>query len=173
MTLDMHVEEKLVESCCNGKKSAYATLVKAYSQYVFAICFGIAGNIHDAEDIAQQTLLKGFTDIKNLQDGKRFKSWIGQIARNLCKDFLRKQKCNQRGLAEQISENHGGSKEYPELQDAIVKLQEEYRLALVLYYLGGQSTRKIAEMLRISQNAVQARISRARKQLRKLLAEDI
>ena len=169
----MDVEEKLVESCCNGEKSAYATLVKAYSQYVFAICLGIVGNIYDAEDLSQQALLKGFTDIKNLQDGGRFKSWIGQIARNLCIDFLRKQKCNQKGLAERFSENHGSSKEYPELQEALVRLQEEYRLALVLYYLDGQSTRNIAEMLRISQNAVQVRISRGRKQLRKLLAEEI
>lgn len=173
LALGAHVEEKLVESCCNGEKSAYAALVKIYSQYVFAICFGIVGNIHDAEDIAQQTLMKGFTDIKNLQDGKRFKSWIGQIARNLCKDFLRKQKCDQRGLAEQVSENHSDSKEYPELQGAIAKLQEEYRFPLVLYYLDGQSTRSIAEILQISQNAVQARISRCRKQLRKLLAEEI
>jgi RNA polymerase sigma-70 factor (ECF subfamily) len=129
LTLDVYVEEKLVESCCNGKKSAYTTLVKTYSQYVFAICLGIVGNIYDAEDLAQQALLKGFTDIKNLQNGGRFKSWIGQIARNLCIDFLRKQKCDQKGLAERVYENHSGSKECPELQIAIVKLQEEYRLA--------------------------------------------
>lgn len=169
----MHVEEKLVDSCCNGEKSAYATLVKTYSRYVFAICLGIVGNIHDAEDIAQQTLLKGFTDIKNLQDGGRFKSWIGQIARNQCIDFLRKQKCDRKVLAERFSENHGGSKEYPELQEAIVRLQKKYRLALVLYYLDERSTGNIAEALRISQNAVQARISRGRKQLRKLLAKEI
>lgn len=170
--MDIHIEEKLVKSCCNGQKQAYAILVKNYSRYVFAICFGIVSNVQDAEDLSQQTLLKGFTDIESIKDGNQFKSWIGQIARNLCIDFLRKQNCNQKCLAELVLDHDGGFNEYPELQRSLAKLTEEYRLPLSLYYLDGQSTKKIAEILQISQNGVQARISRGRKQLRKLLVEE-
>jgi len=66
-----------------------------------------------------------------------------------------------------VSQN--GSKEYPELQSALAKLSEEHRLALMLFYFDGRSTKNIAETLEISQGAVLARLSRARKRLRKLL----
>ena len=57
LLLNGHLEKKLVASCRNGDRSAYAGLVKAYSGRVFAICLGTLDNAHDAEDIAQQTLL--------------------------------------------------------------------------------------------------------------------
>ena len=52
---------------------------------------------------------------------------------------------------------------------ALAKLSEEYRLALMLYYFDGRSAKAVAEAFEISEGAAQARLSRARKQLRKLL----
>ena len=63
--MDSDLEKKLVAFCRNGDKSAYSRLVDAYSGHVFAICLGVLGNGHDAEDVAQQALLKGFVDIKS------------------------------------------------------------------------------------------------------------
>jgi RNA polymerase sigma-70 factor (ECF subfamily) len=171
--LDGRFEKKLVEQCRRGDKSAYAGLVKGYTGRVFAICLGILGNAEDAEDVAQQALLKGLTDIEKLRDSEQFGAWIGQIAKNLCVDFIRRQKRKQKGLLHRALAQRQDSGEYRELEAALVKLPQEHRLVLMLYYFDGRSAKNIAEALAISQQLVCTRLSRARKQLRELLQREI
>ena len=163
------LEKKLVVACREGDRSAYAKLAKHYSGRIFAICLGMLGHRENAEDIAQQALLKALTNIKQLRDDEQFGAWITRIAKNLCIDFTRKQKHKRFFLIKREVVSQNGSKEYPELQSALAKLSEEHRLALMLFYFDGRSTKNIAETLEISQGAVLARLSRARKRLRKLL----
>ena len=163
------LEKELITASRAGDKSAYAKLVKIYSGRVFSICLGMLGNNHDAEDIAQQVLLKGLTDIDRLRRSAQFGAWLSRIAKNLCIDFIRRRKCRQNILAEQVGTHQSDSRVYPELQAALAKLPQDSRVALMLYYFGGRSTKNISETLDISVAAAQARISRARKQLRKLL----
>ena len=51
----------LVVASRQGDKGAYAVLLERHYRHVFAVCLGILGNLHDAEDIAQDAMLKGFT----------------------------------------------------------------------------------------------------------------
>lgn len=163
------LENKLVASCRTGDNSAYTSLAKAHSRRIFAICYGMLGNTHDAEDIAQQTLLRGFANIRQIRRNKKFGAWINRIAKNLCVDFIRKQKRRRSFPVGRVTTSQSSPKEYPELERALAKLPEEYRLALMLYYFDGQSARTVAEAFGISEGAAQARLSRARKKLRKLL----
>ncbi|HUW17871.1 MAG TPA: RNA polymerase sigma factor [Sedimentisphaerales bacterium] len=166
-------EEELVAACRNGDKSAYADLVRAYSARVFAICLGTLVNAHDAEDVAQQALFKGFTDIKKLRDGERFGVWLCQIARNLCIDFVRKKHRRRDGLSRPIPPDKSEGKDREEeLEAALARLAEDYRIALLLYYFDGRTTRHMAETLGISEAAVHTRLSRARKKLRQLLERE-
>jgi RNA polymerase sigma-70 factor (ECF subfamily) len=126
-------------------------------------------NTHDAEDIAQQALLKALTGIKQLRDDEQFGAWISRIAKNLCIDFIRQKKHQKNCVAEPAATSRRDPKEYPELRKALAKLSEDHRLALMLYYFDGRSAKSIGETFMISQAAAQTRISRARKQLRKLL----
>ena len=162
-------EKKLVAACRNGDRSAYRDLVKAYSGRIFAICLGMLDNTHDAEDIAQQALLKALTGIKQLRDDEQFGAWISRIAKNLCIDFIRQKKHKQNCIVEPAATSQRDPKEYPELRKALAKLSEDHRLALMLYYFDGRSAKSIGKTFMISQAAAQTRISRARKQLRKLL----
>lgn len=165
-------EKKLASSWRKVDRLAYAGLVKVYSRRVFAICLGMLGNADDAEDIAQQALLKGFAEIDRLRDSDQFGAWIGRIARNLCIDLIRRRKREHDAFAKRGGQAESSSKEYPELQDALARLPRRYRIALMLYYFDGRSTENIAEALQISQAAVYARMSRARKRLRQLLAAE-
>lgn len=167
-----YLEKKLVVSCRNGDKSAYKGLAKAYAGRVFAICLGILGSKEDAEDMTQQTLLKGFTDINELRNSEQFGVWIGRIAKNMCIDFMRRQKRRRNAMLERVRTVESNPREYSELEDALAKLPEQYRLALMLYYFDGRSTKNIAETLEMSQVAVHTRLSRARKQLRRLLSSE-
>ena len=167
--MNADLEQKLICSCRNGQRSAYAPLVKAYSGRIFAICLGMLANIHDAEDIAQQTLLKGFTDIGQLRDQQRFGPWASRIAKNLCIDFIRRQKRKRSALLQRSQTGGDEPKEYLEIQKALTKLSQEYRIPLMLYYFDGRNTKTIAQALGITEAAVQTRMSRARKQLREIL----
>lgn len=161
------LEKKLVAACRNGDRSAYTGLAKAYSGRIYAICLGMLRHRENAEDLAQQALLKALTNIKQLQDDEHFGAWISRIAKNLCIDFIRKQK--RFFLIKRAAARRNSSKEYPELQAALAKLSEEQRLALMLFYFDGRSTKNIAQTLEISEALAQKRLSRARKKLRRLL----
>jgi RNA polymerase sigma-70 factor (ECF subfamily) len=166
--LDSALERKLVASCRNGDKSAYAELVKAYSARVFALSLGILGNSHDAEDITQQALLKALTDMNQLHDGQRFGPWLCKITRNLCIDLVRKRRRGSEALP-RVAIEKGRADGVAELETALAKLPEDYRIALLLYYFDGRSTENIADALGISGAVVHTRLSRARKKLRQLL----
>ena len=163
------LEKELVAACRRGDKSAYAGLVKAYSGRIFAICLGMLGNSHDAEDIAQQALLKGLASIKQLRSDTQFGAWLIRIAKNLCIDFIRKRKPMQNALVERLETSQSDTEGYSGLRAALAELPQDHRLTLVLFYFDGRSTRSIAETLGMSTGAVQARLSRARKKFRKLL----
>jgi RNA polymerase sigma factor (sigma-70 family) len=165
--LNEDLEKQLVVACREGDRSAYEKLAKHYSGRIFAICLGMLRHRENAEDIAQQALLKALTNIKQLRDDEHFGSWIARITKNLCIDFIRKQK--RFFLIKRVTISQNSPKGYHDLQAALAKLPEEHRLALMLFYFDGRSTKNIAETLEISESLAQTRISRARKQLRTLL----
>ena len=163
------MEKAVVAACQAGDKAAYAGLVQAHSGRIFAICFGVLGNRCDAEDMAQQALLKGFIDIRRLRESDRFGPWIARIARNLCVDTLRRQKCRTAMVSDPSRSDEMQAGELHRLEAALAKLSSDHRVPLLLFYFDGRSTESIAATLGISRAAVQARLSRSRKQLRRLL----
>jgi RNA polymerase sigma-70 factor (ECF subfamily) len=167
--LDSNKEKKLVEWSREANRSAYAELLSAYSGRVFAICLAMLGNREDAEDITQQTLLKGFMEINQLRDDGKFGAWIVQIARNLCTDSLRGKNIEANFNIRLKEQPKASSDEHPELRAALEKLPQEYRVALMLYYFDGKSAGSVAEVLGTGEQTIYTRLSRARKMLRKML----
>jgi DNA-directed RNA polymerase specialized sigma24 family protein len=134
-------DDILVAAGQRGDKRAYALLVKRHYRYVFGVCLGMLGNIHDAEDIAQDAMLRGFLKIKKLRSSEQFGEWILNA-----------------GI---------------DLEEAIGRLPREYRLPLVMYYFDNKSTKTIGEKLNISYSGVCKRIRTARKELHRLLTEEV
>lgn len=165
------VDENAVRACRQGDNAAYATLVERHYRRVFALCLGMMGDVHDAEDLAQEVMLKGFTNIRKLSDAGRFEPWILKVARNLCLDALRRRKRLKARAAEQaveqIREPHGN----PDLEQAIRRLPLELRVPLTMYYFEQRNAERIATMLNISHSLVCQRIRTARHELHALLTE--
>jgi RNA polymerase sigma-70 factor (ECF subfamily) len=169
LMLNADVENELVRSCQKGDRGAYARLVQAHAGRVFAVCLGMLGNRHDAEDAAQQAFLRGFMKIRTIRQSGRFAAWIGQISRNVCVDLLRRRK--REGVPTPAADRRASldAEDERRLESALARLAPDYRVPLLLFYFDGRSTKNIAETLGISQAAVQTRLTRARKQLRGLL----
>lgn len=162
-------DEKLVADSCKSDKAAYAQLVEKYYKHLFLVCLGIVGNVHDAEDVTQETILKGFLEISTLRKSSRFGPWIIKIARNLCINFARRNQRGRRILEKKAAQSDGKSGPNDNLQRAIEKLPMEVRLPLVMYYFDGQSVQKVADNLEMSTSAVYSKLRDAIKELHRLL----
>jgi len=139
----------------------------------------MVGHHQDAEDLAQQTLIKGFKHLHHLKKSQSFGPWIRQIARNLCVDHIRKNKRQKKSISEyakakpsELTTGHSRGVDFSGLLNAIQKLRPEDRTALSLYYFEGQSTHKVAHELDTSESTLLVRLSRARKKLRALLTPE-
>ena len=169
--MEESLDDSVVRTCQQDDRSAYAVLVKRHYRDVFALCLGILGNLHDAEDIAQEAMLKGFLKIKKLDKHEQFKAWILRIARNLCLDFLRRKKRIKVHNVKQPMQPYPNTSENHNLQHAIRRMPQELRLPLMMYYFDGKNAKTIAEKLKISHSGACQRIRAARKQLHELLSE--
>ena len=169
--MNAHLDESLVRACQRDDKTAYAVLVERHYRHVFAMCLGVLGNVDDAEDIAQEAMLKGLLKIKKLDKAEQFESWILQIVRNLCIDSLRRRKRSKAvGIKQQMQPAHRTGENH-NLQQAIKLLPQELRVPLTMFYFDGKNAKTIAEKLNISHSGACQKIRTARKRLHELLTE--
>ena len=167
--MDERSDENLVEACCAGDRKAYAGLVKKYYRQVFLVCMGTLGNVADAEDIAQDAMVKGFVDIHKLRDGSQFCLWVTRIAKNMCINLATRQRHSIKTIEEKAKQPGKTTKQNDRLHQAIEKLPKEVRLPLIMYYFDGQSVKNVAEKLNISAAGVYVRLRNATKQLHEML----
>ena len=164
-------DRDLVAASRRGDRDAYAALIHRYAGRVYAVCLGILGDAPDSEDLAQETFMRGLNHIDKLRDDERFSAWITQIARNLCRDYLKTDR-RRKELLEQRSAGIPPNKpEFSELHAALQKLPEKHRIPLALYYFDGRSITSLAEVLGTTEAAVYTRLSRARRALRSIIEE--
>lgn len=163
-------DKELALASHQGDRTAYALLVQRHYKPVFLVCLGVLGNIHDAEDVAQDAMIAGFERVRQLRDGSQFGAWIVAIARNLSINLLRKRKVAGKTLkaqrspaSERVESGHEG------LEQAVARLRGDLRLPLVMYYFDGQNVKTVAEKLEISTSGVYQKLRTAIKELHEIL----
>jgi RNA polymerase sigma-70 factor (ECF subfamily) len=169
----MDVSKPRPETAADDRNPATPdALFRAHGQAVFAVCLANTRNHHDAEDIMQAVFLKSIAKVSGLREPARVRAWLMQMARRMCVDFHRKQKRSEPLTAEppsRWSQDEGCSQR---LHEAIQKLPQNYREAIVLYYLDGRKCASVAASLGIAEPAVRQRLVRARAMLHDLLQEE-
>jgi RNA polymerase sigma factor (sigma-70 family) len=146
-------------------------LFRAHGQAVFAVCLANTRNHHDAEDIMQAVFLKSIAKTGDVREPGRVRAWLMQIARRMCVDFHRKQK-HEEPLQVVPPMPPSSDAAGERLHAAIQKLPQNYREAIVLYYLDGRKCSSVAASLGIAEPAVRQRLVRARAMLHDLLQEE-
>jgi len=169
VALEQRSDTALVRAASQGERSAYALLVKRHYKPVFLVCLGVLGDTHDAEDAAQETMIKGFQSIRQLRDAGQFGCWIARIARNLSINSVRKQAAAKKTLNDRMDEPTRGGRHDDDLQDAVTRLPWDLRLPLVMYYYDGRSVKSVAETLDISTSSVYLKLRTAIKELHEVL----
>ena len=142
----------------------------------YRVARGVLRNTADAEDVAQEALLRAYSKFDRLRDRNRFRAWLVRIAFRLALDRLRSGK--RRELRDTLwsqpehqpraasAEDLAASSEFQaQLDNALAELPEKLRLVLLLAAMEGHSIDEIASMLGISTGTVKSRIFYARRQL--------
>lgn len=183
-------EAELIRRVISGDKDAFYELVRPYERAVYTSTMSILNNQADAEEAAQEAVLKAFANISKFRAESKFSTWLIQIAINEARLKLRK---DRRHLYESVDEPLSGEegdyipkdfadwREIPsealqrkELGDALKRalaaLPEKYREVLILRDVQHLSIEEAAQVLRISPGNVKTRLLRARLQMRDALA---
>ncbi len=181
-------EKLLLQKSKAGDISAFEELIEGYQKKIFNIAFRIVGNYDDANDLAQEVLIRIYRSIGNFKEQSSFSTWIYRITTNVCLDDIRKRK-NKKviSLDEEIKVEDGemqrqivsndplpeDTAERGELRElvngAIQSLSEEHRVVIVLRDLQGFSYEEISGILKCPEGTVKSRINRARQALKNVL----
>ncbi len=149
-------------------EAAYEAFFRNHYRQVFAVCLGMLNNVHDAEDAAQETMLRGL--VKGPEsDAEGFRCWIVRVARNLCVDVLRKRKRLQPPATERVVQARSDVNARYDLEQALRRLPMELRVPLLMYYFDGRNATSIAERLNVSTATACQRLRMARRQLHDLM----
>ncbi len=168
--MDERSDRELAWASREADRTAYAVLVQRHYKPVFLVSLGVLGNVHDAEDIAQEAMIKGFERVRQLRDGSQFGGWIVAIARNLSINLLRTRKTAARmPIPDRSSEPQRADSGHEGLQQAVARLPWDLRLPLVMHYFDGQDVKTVAEKLAISTSGVYMKLRTAIKELHEIL----
>ena len=181
-------ESGLVAKAREGDSAAYNELVNRYSQKIYRLAKHITQNDEDAEDVLQETFLKGFEHLGDFQGQSKFYTWIVRIGVNESLMKLRKRKSDRTVPLDEPLDTGEDTvvreiavwDENPEqqysreelgriLDEAVQSLRPVFRTVFVLRDIEELSTEETAEALGISVPAVKSRLLRARLQLREKL----
>lgn len=183
-------ETALIERVVAGEHEAFADLLKPYERMIFLSALSILDNEADAEEVAQEAVLKAFRALPRFRRESKFSTWLVQITINEAKMKLRK---DRRSLYDSLDagvQNEDGDyvprdfadwREIPSealesrelrqtLAAAMASLPARYRSVLVLRDVQQLSVRETAGILGISEANVKTRLCRARLQMRDALA---
>jgi RNA polymerase sigma-70 factor (ECF subfamily) len=179
-------EESLIQAGQQGDAQALNTLFHRHQRTLFRSALGIMGNLHDAEDALQDGLLSAFRNLKSFRGRSQFSTWLTRVVINAALMRRRGQAVRpSHAAAEPISKDEipiterlvskglnpeqlFGLLEIREiLKDHLDELAPNLRTALVLRKVGEYSTRETAEILRVSEETLKARLWRARRELAK------
>ena len=179
--------ENLINRIKQNDNSAIMEFYNKFYKEVYYVCYKITENEKDAEDIAQETLIKAIDKIDTLKNPEGLSTWLKTIANNLSINYLKKNRKfnivdNSEDMGEEIFEENRIAQKTPEdivadkevtdiLTNMINRLPREQRITIFMFYYEELSVKEIAEIMDCSEATVRSRINYARKALRKQVDE--
>lgn len=183
-------ELDLIARVCAGEKHLFYQLVQPYERAIYRAAFAILRNEHDAEDAAQEAMLKALTHLNSFRKEAKFSTWLIQITINEARMRLRKERKQlyesldesaQSDEGDYIPKDFADWRQIPSeeleqkrlkeaLQNAIASLAPKYQEVFILRDVENQNIADTAKALGITEASVKTRLLRARLQMRDALA---
>lgn len=169
-----------------NKKQFTAQVLEA-EKSLYHIAKSILKNDDDCADAMQNAILHAFEKLHTLRNEMYFKTWLTRILINECNYIIRSRKAQvpyedyyeTEPYYENNPDNAGvyyedvraaaGQEDYPDVFEAVMELDEHYRIPLVLFYVEEFSIKEICRILKLSQGTVKTRLYRGRRLLKEKL----
>lgn len=150
-------------------KEELGTLILNSERQLYSTAKTILINDQDCADAIQETIVKAFSKIGTLRNDKYAKTWLIRILINECYTLLRKSSklVSLEGMSEMTEIETDQRTDYSDLYRAVNSLKE----AVIRYYIEDFNIKEIAQILEITEGAVQKRLARARGKLKRNLQE--
>ena len=178
-------EELILEFQKNNTEDAFNILVQRYKNPLANYVFRFLGDYEACADVVQETMIKVYRYKDTYSSVAKFSTWVYTIAGNLARTEYRRQRRKNIFSISDYGEEHktydlpdesyrpdvvtdSGIKDEI-IQNALLKVKEAYREAVILRDIEGMSYEEIAEILGVNEGTVKSRINRGRAQLQELL----
>lgn len=180
-------DPSLLERAQAGDPDAFEELMRPHVASVRRFAYAFTRDWADADDLAQEALLKALNALGSFEARASLRTWLYLLTRNVCLDFHRSRLARRREQEQPLDEASEGDEhadslapadellvskaDVEELWLALKQLPPELRVPLVLYEVEGLGYEEIAKVEAVPLGTIRSRLSRARRQLRELLAE--
>jgi RNA polymerase sigma-70 factor (ECF subfamily) len=168
-TTDQPTEDKLVERAQNGCLDSFAVLYRRLYGSMVALAYSATGDIHSAEDVAQNTFAIACRDLSKLKNRDKFAGWLAGICRNVARQTNRQEVHKN---VHRLPSSQAQSEQNlfaDEVRRIVWQLRRRDREPIVLRYYDNLSYEQIAGVLGISLQAVHGRLIRAKRKIAKQL----
>lgn len=183
-------EAELIKRVCDGERDAFYELMRPYERMIYATAIAVLKNPADAEEVAQEAVMKAFSNLPRFRAESKFSTWLIQITYNEARMKVKKARQHLYESIDEQQQNEKGDcwpKDYADwrpipsevleqneirqaVEDAINSLSPEYREVFILRDVQHLGIKETVTILGISEANVKTRLHRARLQLRDSLA---
>ena len=187
-------EDRLIADFKEGSRERFDELVKAYTQKLYRLAYGLLGNHHDAEEVVQDAFVRAYRGLDSFRGDSSFETWMHRITMNLARNKFHWNRRRGEGVTVSLSDQGEsgedgdpvGELELPdtsyspdrliqkvETQDNVIRgmntLPQSLREAMILRHVKDLSYEEIAGLLNCPVGTVKSRIARGRELLREYL----
>jgi RNA polymerase sigma-70 factor (ECF subfamily) len=173
-------EQQWIRDSLAGNDAAYALLVGRYQQMIHAVTYRMTGSFSDAEDLAQDTFVRAFHELKHFRGEAKFSTWLCRIAMNLSLNWRsregRRSEVHNRWADDAYSQPAHSAEQgetdavSEKVQAALNRLPAKQRAAMVLTVYEGLNHAEAARALGCSEATISWRVFAARNKLKRWLA---
>jgi RNA polymerase sigma-70 factor, ECF subfamily len=175
-------EEELLNRARRGDSAAFEELIRPHLPSLRRFVYSFARRWHDADDLAQEALIKAFRTFASFEGRSSLSTWLYTVTRNVCHDHYRGKLAKERGRESPLDDVYqderdsqhtllGAKSDSEALWAAVKSLDPEFRVAIVLFDIEGLSYEEVARIERVPVGTVRSRLSRGRAKLKLLLAD--
>ncbi len=179
-------DEELVALSMGGDVESFNQLVLRWERPIYALAYRVIGREEEARDVVQETFLRAFRGIGSFRGQAKFSSWVYRIALNLCRDWIRRERrapllptpegvdvielAAEQGPVESVEDLVARRDLSRLVADAMTKLPEEQRTAIILKEYHGMTFQEIADLQGVPLSTVKTRLYQGLNVLRRHLA---
>jgi len=169
-------DSDLVQAIRIGNQEAFGELVDRHHRLVYGICFRMAGNSLEAEELAHDAFVEAYLRIGQLREPAKLAGWLRTLTLNLCRmRYREKVKAAAELLDDPLAVEANDDREdlclIARMWSGLAELPAAHRIVLALHYFEGLSYEDIATFLDVPVGTVMSRLHRARRSLRTALED--